>query len=109
MHKAVGMAKEMGAKATGFHVVPKFRYVYYNEYIPADFIPLEEQEARSEKVATSYLAEVEKACAAADVKCVMHYVVSDFPAEAIVKAMMTIGATLSPWPLMRVQVSQESC
>jgi nucleotide-binding universal stress UspA family protein len=22
MHKAVGMAKEMGAKVTGFHVVP---------------------------------------------------------------------------------------
>lgn len=87
MHKAVGMAKEMGAKVTGFHVVPEFRYAYFNEYIPADFIPPEEQEARSKKVATGYLAEVEKACAAADVKCAVHYVVSDFPAEAIVKAI----------------------
>jgi len=55
MHKAVGMDKEMGAKVTGFHVVPESRYAYYNEYIPADFIPPEEQEARSKKVATGYL------------------------------------------------------
>ncbi len=81
------MAKGMGAKVPGFHVVPEFCYAYFNEYIPADFIPPAEQEARAKKVATGYLAEVEKACAAADVKCAVHYVVSDFPAEAIVKAI----------------------
>lgn len=84
--KAISLAKSLGAKVTGFHVTPEYKFNYYSEYIPTNYVPIEELEAHAETIAMGYLGKLQSACEAAGVKCNVSYVTSDFPAEAILKA-----------------------
>jgi nucleotide-binding universal stress UspA family protein len=84
--KAVALAKKTGARVTGFHVAPSYKFNIYAEYIPPDFIVPREYEARQKKVATRHLEIIKKECGAAGVRCTTWSVCSDFPADAIVKA-----------------------
>lgn len=84
--KAVALAKATGAKVTGFHVAPAYKFNVYADYIPPDFILPKEYESRAGKIAARHLDAVKKECAAAGVSCAAYYVCSDFAADAIVKA-----------------------
>lgn len=86
MKKAVALAKSTGARITGFHVTPEYKFNYYSEYIPSNYVPIEEMEAHAKKIALGYLAVLQKACDTAAVKCAVSYETSDFPADAIIKA-----------------------
>jgi nucleotide-binding universal stress UspA family protein len=86
MKKAVNLAKSLGAKVTGFHVTPEYKFNYYSEYIPTNYMPAEELEAHAEAIAMGHLGKLQSACESAGVKCNVSYVTSDFPAEAILKA-----------------------
>jgi nucleotide-binding universal stress UspA family protein len=84
--KAVALAKKTGARVTGFHVAPSYKFNIYAEYIPPDFIVPREYEARQKKVAARHLEIIKKECGATGVRCTTWSVCSDFPADAIVKA-----------------------
>jgi nucleotide-binding universal stress UspA family protein len=84
--KAVALAKATGAKVTGFHVAPAYKFNVYADYIPPNFVMPKDFEARMAKVAAKHLEAVTKEAAAAGVKAEGHYVCSDFPADAVIKA-----------------------
>jgi len=84
--RAVTLARETGARVTGFHVAPAYRFNVYADYVPPDFITPKDYEARTKKVAARHLEVVKKACAAAGVRCATAYVSSDYAADAIVRA-----------------------
>lgn len=84
--KAVALAKATGAKITGFHVAPTYKFNVYADYIPPDFASPRMFEAQAKKVATRHLETIKKECAAAGVSCTTYFVSSDFAADAIVKA-----------------------
>ena len=84
--QAVALAKATGAKVTGFHVAPAYKFNVYADYVPPNFVMPKDFEARMAKVAAKHLEAVSKEAAAAGVKSGGFYVCSDFPADAIVKA-----------------------
>lgn len=84
--KAVTLAKKTGARVTGFHVAPAYKFNVYADYIPPDFILPRDFETRTKKVAEQHLEVVKKECGAVGVRCTTWFVCSDFPADAIVKA-----------------------
>jgi nucleotide-binding universal stress UspA family protein len=84
--KAAALAKATGARITGFHVAPAYKFNVSADYIPRDFISPSDYEANAKKVATRHLDAVRKAAAAAGVSCSCYFTTSDFPADAIVKA-----------------------
>jgi nucleotide-binding universal stress UspA family protein len=84
--KAVALAKLSGAKVTGFHVAPSYKFNVYADYIPPDFILPKEYEGKAKKIAAKHLEIVKKECAAAGVSCAVYHVCSDFAADAIIKA-----------------------
>ena len=86
VRKAVALAKLTGAKVTGFHDAPAYKFNVYADYNPPDFILPTEFEANAKKVAARHLEVVKKECAAAGVSCAVYSVCSDFAADAIVKA-----------------------
>lgn len=84
--KATEFAKKMGAKITGFHVAPAYRFNVYADYIPPDFEAPQAFAARVKIVAQRHLDVIKKAAADAGVPCSCYYATSDFPADQIVKA-----------------------
>lgn len=84
--KAVTLAKKTGARVTGFHVAPAYKFNVHADYIPPDFLIPRQYEALQKKVAARHLEVIKKECGAAGVKCTAWFVCSDFPADAIVKA-----------------------
>lgn len=86
IRKAVALAKITGARITGFHVAPSYKFNVYADYVPPDFILPRDYQARARKVAARHLEAVKKECAAAGVKCETFFTCSDFAADAIVKA-----------------------
>lgn len=84
--KAVALAKATGAKVTGFHVAPAYKFNVYADYVPNNFVMPKDFAARTKKVAEKHLAAVTKEAAAAGVKSEISYASSDFAADAIVKA-----------------------
>lgn len=91
---AVALAKMSGAKITGFHVAPAYKFNVYADYIPPNFVMPKEFQVRAKKVAEKHLEAVKKEAAAAGVKVDCFYVTSDFPADAIVKAAKKYGCDL---------------
>jgi len=83
---AVALAKKTGAKVTGFHVAPAYKFNVYADYVPPDFMLPKDFEARAKKVAARHLEAIKKECSAAGVSCDNYFVCSDFAADAIVKA-----------------------
>lgn len=84
--KAVTLAAKTGARITGFHVAPSYKFNVYADYVPPDFILPKDYAIRATKVAARHLEPVKKACNASGVRCVTYHTCSDFPADAIVKA-----------------------
>ena len=84
--KAVALAKKTGARVTGFHVAPSYKFNVYADYVPPDFILPKEFAERQKKVAAKHLEFVKKECKAAGVRCQTYYASSDFAADAITKA-----------------------
>lgn len=85
--KAVALAKLTGAKITGFHVAPAYKFNVYADYIPPNFVLPKDFEARTRKIAGKHLESVKKETESAGLKYQGVYVSSDFPADAIVKAV----------------------
>lgn len=83
---AVRLAKKLGATLTGFHVAPTYHIEVYTDYIPPDLITPQQHAINAKKTSQRYLDAVKKAAAAVGVRCSTYYVLSDFPADAIVKA-----------------------
>jgi nucleotide-binding universal stress UspA family protein len=83
---AAKLARKLGARITGFYVAPTFHIEVYTDYVPPDMISPREHAAQAKKTATRHLDAVRKAAAAERVSCAGFYVMSDFPADAIVKA-----------------------
>lgn len=92
--KAVALAKLTGAKITGFHVAPAYKFNVYADYIPPNFVLPKDFETRTKKIAGKHLDAVKKEAEAAGLKYQGIYVSSDFPADAIVKAVKKYGCDL---------------
>ncbi len=84
--KAAVFAQKMGAKITGFHVAPAYRFNVYADYVPPNFESPQDFSARIKKVAQRHLDVVKKAAAEAGIACSCYYATSDFPADEIIKA-----------------------
>lgn len=83
---AVKLARKLGASVTGFYVAPTFHIEVYADYIPPDMITPQQHAASAKKTAQGHLEFMRKAAAAERVKCDGYFVLSDFPADEIVKA-----------------------
>jgi nucleotide-binding universal stress UspA family protein len=83
---AAKLAKKLGATLTGFHVAPSYHIEIYTDYVPPDMITPQQHAASAKKAALRHLDVVKKAAAANGVRCDGYYVMSDAPADAIVKA-----------------------
>lgn len=83
---AVLLAKKLGATVTGFHVAPTYHIEVYTDYVPPDLITPQQHAASAKKTAQRHLEAVRKAATASGVPCATYYVMSDVPADAIVKA-----------------------
>ena len=85
--RAAELAKATGAKLTAFHVAPAYKYAMNEDYIARDFSLPTDYADHVATVAEKHLAEVGKIAKAGGVSCEGHYATSDFPADAIVKAV----------------------
>ena len=84
--RAIALAKATGAAVTAFHAAPTYEFEFYTDYVPPDFVLPAEYAARARKVAQRHLDSVRKLAESANVKFTGRYALSDFPAEAILKA-----------------------
>lgn len=83
---AAKLAAKLGAKITGFYVAPTYHIEVYTDYVPPDLITPEQHKAAAKKTAARHLAVVSKAATENEVSFTGDYVLSDSPADAIVKA-----------------------
>jgi nucleotide-binding universal stress UspA family protein len=83
---AVRLAKKLGARVTGFYVAPTYRLEIYGDYVPPDLVSPLQHAANAKKTALRHLDFVQKTAAQDKVPCACDYVMSDGPADAIVKA-----------------------
>ncbi len=84
--KGIALARATGARVTGFHVAPAYKFSLHADYLPADFVPPDEFAGKSKAIAKRHLEVVKKSAEAAGVAYGGYYATSDFPADAIVKA-----------------------
>lgn len=83
---AAKLAKKLGATLTGFHVAPTYHIEVYTDYVPPDLITPQQHALSAKKAALRHLDVVKKEASANGVRATGYYVMSDFPADAIVKA-----------------------
>lgn len=83
---AAKLANKLGASLTGFHVAPTYHIEVYTDYIPPDLVTPQQHAINAKKSAQRHLAFIAKVAAANGVRCSTYYVLSDLPADAIVKA-----------------------
>jgi nucleotide-binding universal stress UspA family protein len=92
IQKTVDFAKSIGARVTGFHVMPEFHVFTYRTEMLED---TREEFARDSRAhAEKYLAVIEKAAKDAGVQCKTASTVSDHPYEAIIQAAKEGGCDL---------------
>jgi len=84
--RAIALAKATGARITGFHVAPSYKLEVYTDYVPRDFMFPRQHAAKAKKVAQRHLDAIRRLAESAGVKFDGQYALSDFPADAIVKA-----------------------
>jgi nucleotide-binding universal stress UspA family protein len=84
--KAVSLAKATGGRITAFHVAPAYKFDGHEDYFSADIVLPSEYKERASKVAQKHLDAIGKVARAAGVRFAGHYSLSDFPADAIVRA-----------------------
>jgi nucleotide-binding universal stress UspA family protein len=85
---AAQLAKKLGARVTGFHVAPTYHIEAFDDYIPPDLVSPQEHAANAKKTAQRHLDYVRKTASDNHVPCEGYYVMSDSPADAIVKAAL---------------------
>ncbi|HTD90362.1 MAG TPA: universal stress protein, partial [Burkholderiales bacterium] len=86
LRDAVKLAKKLGAKVTGFYVAPTYHIEIYTDFMPPDMMSPQQHVASAKKTAQRHLETIRKAAAEIRVASSGYYVISDFPADAIVKA-----------------------
>lgn len=84
--EAIALAKAIGGRVTAFHAAPAYRSPVYAEYMPAELATPKDYAARMKKLAQRRLDAISKIAAAAGVPCKTSYAISDFPADAIIRA-----------------------
>jgi nucleotide-binding universal stress UspA family protein len=84
--KAVVFAKATGARITAFYAGVPFTVRVYGDFVPPDFITPQEYDKQTRKTADRHLSAIEALAAGAGVSCARHYIISDSPWEAIVRA-----------------------
>ncbi len=84
----VQLAKKLGARVTGFYVAPDFRIEVYDDmvYLPPALLNPKAYAASARKTAQRHLEFVTKTAMQNHVTRTCYYVLSDSPADAIVKA-----------------------
>jgi nucleotide-binding universal stress UspA family protein len=92
--RGIALAKSARARVTGFYAAPQFRIEIYGEYVPRNIVTPDQHRVAMKKRAQKYLAVIEKAADAARVRYRGHYVLSDFPYEAIIQAAKGKGCDL---------------
>jgi nucleotide-binding universal stress UspA family protein len=92
IYQAVDFAKAIGARVTGFHVMPEFHvFTYRTEMLEET----REEFARDSRAhAEKYLAVIQTAAKAAGVQCETASFTSDQPYEAILQAAEKRGCDL---------------
>jgi nucleotide-binding universal stress UspA family protein len=80
------LAKALGARVTAFFAAPPATPILYRAMLPVGYATPGEHEKMTRKVARKYLGAIERAAAAAGVRCEALSVTSDFAADAILKA-----------------------
>ncbi len=93
LEKAVVLAKAVGATVSGFHVAPDLdssvrAYLPEAAYLPENF------KEQASAAANDVLAEIKSVCAQAGVPCTTDFVVSEFIADAVLKAASDKGCDL---------------
>ena len=83
---AVKLASEVGARITGLFAAPVATPLEYRGLLPVGIRTPKENAAMIEKVAQRYLKVLEKAATAAGVRYESIHIISDFPADSILKA-----------------------
>ena len=83
---AVQLAGKLHAKVTGFYVAPTYHIEVYDDYIPPDLVSPQQHTANAKKTAQRHLGFVNKTADDNKVACAGYFIMSDAPAEAIVKA-----------------------
>ena len=86
LRDAVKLAKKLGAKVTGFYVAPTYHIEIYTDFMPPDMMSPQQHAASAKKTAQRHLETIRKAAAESRVASSGYYVMSDFPADAIVEA-----------------------
>ena len=86
LRDAAKMASKLGAKITGFYVAPTYHIEVYADYVPPDMMTPQQHTASAKKTAQRHLEEMKKAAAENRVPFAGYHVMSDVPADAIVKA-----------------------
>ena len=82
--QGVKLAKALGARVTAYFAAPPATPVIYDGLLPTGYATTTEHAAMIEKTAAKYLGVIEKACAAAGVKCESVHETNEYPADAII-------------------------
>ena len=82
--QGVKLARSLGARVTAFFAAPPATPVIYDGLLPTGYATTTEHAAMIEKIAAKHLGVIEKACAAAGVRCDSVHETNEFAAEAIV-------------------------
>jgi len=90
--QGVRFAKSIGAKVTGFCVMPLEHTFFAEMEIPTQ--ALEQAVKRSKELAETYLAAIQKEAKEAEVSCDLVYERSDFPYEGIIRVAKQKGCDL---------------
>ena len=84
--QAVKLAKALGAKVSGFHVIPDFSTTYYGDGYILRAPSAKAQAEAAQKQARKCLSAIEVEAEVERVACDVFYVVGDSPHEAIIDA-----------------------
>ncbi|UCH47969.1 MAG: universal stress protein [Betaproteobacteria bacterium] len=86
IREGIALAKQLGARVTGFYSPEQYEVLAYGEYFPPNLISRGEWTKRSKQTAEKYLAPIEKAAKAANLRYEGYYKESIAPWQAIVDA-----------------------
>ena len=86
IREGVALAKQLGAKVTGFYSPEQYEVLAYGEYFPPNLISKAEWSKRSAQAAKNFLAPMEKAAKAANVPYEGYYEEAIAPWQAIIDA-----------------------
>jgi nucleotide-binding universal stress UspA family protein len=83
---AVALAKELKARVFGFYVAPDWDPGVYGEIVSSRYVSPQQYRENAKKTARRVLAAVERAAAAAGVRCECGYALGGYPYQEILKA-----------------------